>query len=192
MKRVFIIHGWGGYPEEGCFPWLKKELEARNFKTYTPAMPEPSNPKIETWVSFLAKQVEKPDKNTFFVGHSIGAQTVLRYLESLEGDARIGGVILLAGWIHLTDKACEDDEDKFIAKPWLETPINWEKIKSHTDNIVAIFSDNDPLVPFDDSKIFQEKLGAKIIVEHKRGHFSGSDGVKELPIVLEEILNISK
>jgi hypothetical protein len=26
-KRVFIIHGWEGYPEEGWFPWLKKELE---------------------------------------------------------------------------------------------------------------------------------------------------------------------
>ena len=27
MRRVFIIHGWGGYPEEGWFPWLKKELK---------------------------------------------------------------------------------------------------------------------------------------------------------------------
>jgi len=29
MKRVFIIHGWGGNPEEGWLPWLKKELEAK-------------------------------------------------------------------------------------------------------------------------------------------------------------------
>ena len=29
MKKVFIIHGWEGYPEEGWFPWLKKELESR-------------------------------------------------------------------------------------------------------------------------------------------------------------------
>ena len=29
MQRVFIIHGWDGYPEEGWFPWLKKELEAK-------------------------------------------------------------------------------------------------------------------------------------------------------------------
>ena len=31
MKRVYIIHGWEGYPEEGWFPWLKKELEDRGF-----------------------------------------------------------------------------------------------------------------------------------------------------------------
>jgi len=31
-KRVFIVHGWGGHPEEGWFPWLKKELERRGFE----------------------------------------------------------------------------------------------------------------------------------------------------------------
>ena len=31
-KRVFIVHGWDGYPEEVWFPWLKKELEAKGFE----------------------------------------------------------------------------------------------------------------------------------------------------------------
>ena len=31
-KRVFIAHGWDGYPEEGWFPWLKKELETKGFE----------------------------------------------------------------------------------------------------------------------------------------------------------------
>ena len=38
MKRVFIIHGWGGYPEEGWLPWLKKELEKNGFKVFVPAI----------------------------------------------------------------------------------------------------------------------------------------------------------
>lgn len=25
-RRAFIIHGWEGYPGEGWFPWLKKEI----------------------------------------------------------------------------------------------------------------------------------------------------------------------
>ena len=29
MKRVFIIHGWEGHPENAWFPWLKKELEQK-------------------------------------------------------------------------------------------------------------------------------------------------------------------
>jgi esterase/lipase len=36
MKKVFIIHGWDGYPEEGWFPWLKKELEKKGFSVFVP------------------------------------------------------------------------------------------------------------------------------------------------------------
>jgi len=38
--------------------------------------------------------------------------------------------------------------------------------------------------------MFEQKLGAQTAIEHNKGHFSGSDGVKEIPIVLEKILNI--
>lgn len=47
MKRVFIIHGWDGYPKEWWYPWLKQELEARSFEVYVPAMPDPEGPKID-------------------------------------------------------------------------------------------------------------------------------------------------
>ena len=190
QKRVFIIHGWDGYPEEGCFPWLKRELENRGFAVYNPAMPEPLNPKIDTWIPFLKEKIGVPDENTFLFGHSIGAQAILRYLESLEEGIKIGGAVFMAGFIHLTDEAYEADGDEEIAKPWLETPLDWDKIKSHSDDFVGIFSDNDPHVPISDAKIFESKLGAKIIIEHGKGHFSGSDGIKELPSALEAVLEM--
>lgn len=188
-KRVFIIHGWDGYPEEGIFPWLKRELKSRGFEVYNPAMPNPIKPTIEEWTPFLKEKVGEPDENTFLFGHSIGCQTILRYLETLPENLKIGGVVLLAPWLGLTDEAFEDEKDRIIAKPWLETPINWEKVKTHTNNFVSIFSDNDPLVPFDNSEIFKNSLGSKIIVEHNKGHFSGSDNVIELPSALNSILS---
>jgi len=191
QKRVFIIHGWDGYPEEGIFPWLKKELQDRGFVVFNPAMPEPLKPQIEIWVQFLSEQVGKPDENTFLFGHSIGTQTILRYLESLPKNSKVGGVVFLAGWTHLTNEAYETEEDVVIAKPWLETPLDWNKIQAHSKNFVAIFSDNDPLVPISDAKIFEDKLGAKIITEHKKEHFSGSSGIKELPAALEAVLEIT-
>ena len=191
MKKVYIIHGWGGYKEEGCFPWLKKELQSRNFEIFNPAMPNPLNPKIDEWVSFLNNLIGIPNEDTYLFGHSIGAQTILRYLESLPDKSRIGGAVFLAGWINLTNKAFEDEEDAKIAKPWLETPINWEKVKSHTHQFIAIFSNNDTLVPLSDSEIFKEKLGAKIIIENNKGHFSGSDNIDNLPSALQAILDIS-
>jgi len=192
MKRVFIIHGWDGHPEEGWFPWLKKRLEEKGFQVFNPAMPEPLNPKINEWVQFLREQVGSPDQATYLIGHSIGAQTILRYLESLPENAKIGGAVFIAGWINLTDEAYEDDNDIEIGRPWLETPINWAKVKSHTNKFTAIFSDNDPLVPMSDSEIFKEKVGAKIIVEHNKGHFNDESGTKELPSALEAVLEISQ
>lgn len=190
MKRVFIIHGWDGSPDEGIFPWLKKELEAKSFQVFNPAMPEPLNPQIDPWVKFLAEQVGIPDKDTIFFGHSIGSQTILRYLESLPEDIKVGGAVFLAPWVNLNPVAYETDEDLIIAKPWLETKLGWDKVKSHTNKFVAIFSDDDVLVPISDSKIFESELGAKIIIEHGKGHFSGDTGIKELSSALESVLKI--
>ena len=59
-------------------------------------------------------------------------------------------------------------------------------------NIIAVFSDDDPDVPMSDSRLFKEKLNAKIITEHNKGHFSDDAGVKELPVILNEILKMIK
>lgn len=56
-KRVFIVHGWDGYPEEGWFPWLKK---AKEFAVFVPQLPEAAHPRIGNWVSKLAEVVGIP------------------------------------------------------------------------------------------------------------------------------------
>ena len=187
-RRVFIIHGWDGYPDEGWFPWLKTKLEKNGFQVHVPSMPEPAEPKIEPWVSHLSKIVGEVDENTYFVGHSIGCQTILRYLERLPVDKKTGGAVFVAGWFTLTNS--ETDEEKEIAKPWLETPIDFEKVKRHTKKFFAVFSDDDEVVPQENKKLFSERLGAKTAIEHAKGHFSGSDGVKKLPVVLKAILSL--
>lgn len=189
MKRVFVIHGWGGSPKEGWFPWLKKELKNKGFRVYVPPMPNPEEPKIEIWVPFLKEQIKRPDKNTYFVGHSIGCQTIMRYLENLPKNIEIRGVVFVAGFFNLVNL---NEEEIKIAKPWLKTTIDTDKILNHTKKIVAIFSDNDDWVPLEDSKIFEDKLGAKIIVEHNKGHFSGDDNINKLPSALNSLLEISK
>src|SRR3989344_3930633 len=108
MKRVFIIHGWGGFPEEGWFPWLKKELEARGFAVQVPAMPDTNEPKIETWVPHLAKLVGEPDEQTFLIGHSIGCQTVLRYLQTLKPGQAVGGALFVCGFLLLRKLETEE------------------------------------------------------------------------------------
>ena len=146
-KRVIIIHGWDGYPEECWFPWLKDELEKRGFDVVVPAMPDPAEPEIGAWVGHLAELVGEPDENTYLVGHSMGVQTILRYLASLE-EGWIGGVVLVAGFFELVE--LDDNEDEAVVRPWLETPIDCEAVKKATSKITAVFSDNDEWVPLEE------------------------------------------
>lgn len=189
MKRAFIIHGWGGNPEEGWFPWLKKELETKGFKVLIPAMPNTEEPKIETWVPFLSQLVGIPDPNTFFVGHSIGCQAIIRYLEILPEGVKIGGAVFVAGFYNL--RGLETEEEKRIAGPWVNTPLNDDKIRKTVNKAVAIFSDNDPFVLPENQTSWKERVGAKIIVEHNKGHFNEEDpAVYELPSALEAVLKM--
>jgi predicted alpha/beta hydrolase family esterase len=190
MKRVFIIHGWEGHPREGWFPWLKKELEERGFKVFVPAMPETGAPKIKPWVSHISELVGDADEDTYFVSHSIGCQAVMRFLEGLPEGKKVGGVVLVAGWFVLDPK--ESEEEKKIAKPWLETPIDFEMIKMRTKNIYSVFSDDDDVIPPENKELIEKNLGAKTFLEHGKGHFSGGDNITELPVVLNLILDMVK
>ncbi len=190
MKRVFIIHGWGGNSEESWFPWLKKELEQRKFKVIVPNMPNSKIPKIDAWVSHLTENIGKADKNTFLVGHSIGCQAIMRYLEQLSPKEKIGGAVLVAGFFTLIGLTTKE---KPIAKPWLENSIDFKKVKEHCSNLTVILSDNDSYVPLEENKLkFEKELNAKVIVKHNLGHFSGENGITELPSALQEILKFSK
>ena len=190
MKRVFIIHGWGGFPEEAWFLWLKKELEKKGFKAEIPSMPDTNHPKIDAWVPFLAKLVGKPDKDTLLVGHSIGCQAIMRYLETV--NEPVGGVVFVGGWFTLYEENLESDEERAIARPWLTTPIDAGKVRKNANKVRAIFSDNDKWVPADNAIEFEKRLGAKTIVLNNKGHMGGDDNCPELPEALSAILEITR
>jgi predicted alpha/beta hydrolase family esterase len=151
-------------------------------------MPNPDSPEIERWVPYLASKVGRPDIDTYFVGHSVGGQTVLRYLEGLEANEKVGGVLLAASWINLKKASFEKAGDEKIAKPWIETPIKWKRILDHTRNFTAIFSDDDPYVPLKTADIFKQRLGAKIVFEHNKGHLTDETGIKKLDSIRDELL----
>ena len=185
MNKIYIVHCWDGTKEDGWYPWLDKELSNDNNKVYRFDMPNTAYPKIEEWVSFLDKQLDSLDENTYFVGHSIGCQTILRYLQSRD-ITNIGGILLVAPWLSLLNYAIEDVESYNTAKPWLTESIDFDKIKKFTNNIHCIFSDNDYFVSLSQKEEFERLLNAKTIVVNDKGHISQEDGVFELKEILDE------
>jgi uncharacterized protein len=185
MKRVYIIHGWDGSPEEPMLQWLKSAYEKKGYEAMVPAMPDSAVPKIDSWVKKL-KDTITAGGDTILIGHSIGCQAILRYLETLPAGIVVASAILIAPWMALDMRTIkeEGEEGVEIARPWMETPIDFPKVRSHIRNAVAIFSDNDPYVPLDQKEIFEKELGAEIVIEHAKGHFTASDGVSILPSAL--------
>lgn len=180
MKRVFLIHGWDGRPDNHWFPWLKAELVARHVKVFAPQMPNAANPKVSEWLSMLSNWVGKPDANTFFVGHSLGCVAIARYITSLPPKAVIGGAVFVAGFSG-------DINIPEIAE-FYTLPCEPEKVKSHGGKFVAIFSDNDKYVPLEKALEFAHAISAKTVLEKGRGHFQ----VNALPSVLDGLLPLLK
>ena len=188
-KRVFIVHRWDGSPNADWYAWLKRSLQSRGFQAMVPEMPNPDQPRIMDWVNRLRELVRTPDKETYFVGHSVGCQTILRYLQT--ADKPVGGALFVAPWLSL--KNLESAEEKQIAKPWLENPVDFGRVKQNCPKMCAIFSDDDPCVPLEENvSQFKQMLNAKIVVEKLMGHFTQDDDVVELPIALKEFQALAK
>lgn len=189
MNKIYIVHCWDGTKEDGWYPWLDKKISNSNNEVIRFDMPNTATPKIEEWISKLNKQVNKLDENTYFVGHSIGCQTIMRYLEN-KNIKKIGGILFVAPWLNLLPEAVSDEESYNTAQPWLNTPIDFEKIKNITSNITCIFSDNDYFVSLEQEKTFKELLKAKTVIVKGRGHISADDGIEELDEIYNELCEI--
>lgn len=188
--KAYIVHGWDGNPDEPVLRWLRLELQKLGWEVVAPAMPNPGIPTIESWIQKLKEVIGNPSENTILVGHSVGCQAALRYIETLPEETRIRGLALLAPWMELDKQTIEEEGEEVIeiARPWMETPIDFEKVKRLVKKSVAIFSDNDPFVPVAQAEVFKNKLGAETLIEHEMGHFSPSDEVSELPSLLKAVL----
>lgn len=186
MKTIYLVHCWGGTSKDGWYPWIKEEISGEHINVETFDMPNTDKPDIKEWIDNLEKKVLNLDENTYFVGHSIGCQTIMRYLENKNVN-KIGGILFVAPWIELLPYAINDEESYKIAYPWLNTQINFESIKKLTDNITCIFSDNDYFVSSNQKEKFKELLNAKIITVKNKGHISMEDNVYELDEILKEM-----
>lgn len=189
MNKIYIVHCWDGTKDDEWYPWLDKKIRNNNNEVIRFNMPDTANLNIESWVSELEKQVKRLDENTYFVGHSIGCQTIMRYLEKTDVK-KIGGILFVAPWLDLLPEAVSDEESYNIAQHWINTPIDFEKIRSVTNKITCIFSDNDYFVSLGQEKRFKELLHAKTLIVKDKGHISADDGIKELDEIYNELCEI--
>jgi hypothetical protein len=184
-KRAIIIHGWQGNPKQGWYPWLGSELEKRGFKVSIPVMPNTEDPKPEEWISALSNVIGELDNDVYMIGHSAGANTIMRYLEK-KHTQKAGGAVLVAPWPSL--KPEDRRYGKEMGARWMAKPYDWDVISNNARKITAIFSTNDPYVSINDADVFKEKLHCSVIIEEGKKHMYTAPWFTELPSALEAVL----
>lgn len=187
LTRAVIVHGLSGEPQYAWYPWAKSKLEAKGITVDVPEMPNPDEPQLIDWLAYLQKIIGTPDEHLVLIGHSLGCVAVMRYLESLPEDTRVGKVILVAGF---TDQIGFREFENFFKKP-----LDFQKIKEKSlKGFVAIQSNDDPFVAEQYGTRLEEDLGAELIIKHAAGHMSGpledKESCTELPEVIEAVTDV--
>ena len=185
MTRVFIVHGWGDKPGDHWMPWLKEQLELNGFSVAAPQMPHTDAPVIGEWVPHLNREVGESGDDAYYVGHSIGCQTILRHLEQLPAGAKARGAVFVGPWFVLTNLSAEEEA---VAQPWIDTPIDFARVRSRLPELSSYFSDDDPFVSLDNQALFEQRLGAHTHLLVGRKHMGNESGMTTFPELLATTL----
>ena len=184
MKKVFIIHGFHGWPNGGWRSWLMSELNKKEIYACALSMPNTDHPVCKSWIKEIARHVDiNKNDQIYLVGHSLGTTAILRYLESNLAK-NISGAILVSGRIIST-------ENKDVIS-FLNKSFDFKKIKNKSKNFVVIHGESDPMVPFENGQILSKELNCKFIPIKNAGHLTGSEGYSSLPQVLKALNDLLK
>jgi len=123
----------------------------------------------------LLEEVGVIDDETVIVGHSLGAVTVLRFLEAAEVRSTPKGVVLISPpWMIKS----ETFQGFFLSE------LDFDVLMWKASRFVIIHSHDDKKIPFDHAKKYADVLHARLI-ERNEGeeHFLG----ERYPFILDTI-----
>lgn len=175
--RIVFVHGYKASSQMNFWPWLKDELRKRGHEVIAPDLPNPAEPVAEDWLNMLADEVCPLNDQTILVGHSLGAATVLRFLDGAEARTIPKGVVLVAApWMIRHEQL----------RSFFLNEFDYEVIMWKAKLFTAIHSKDDKIVPFDNAQKYQRVLHAKLIETENDGHFMGP----EYQVILQAVLDI--
>lgn len=178
-RSLLLVPRWAGHADSDFYPWLLRERPVGFDTVRALEMPEPQQPRLDTWVPALTRELgTAPAPGTVLLGHSVGCQSVLRYLETLPPGSSVEGVLLVAGWWNV-DKPWDS------LRPWIDTPLDLARVRAASRRFVVLLSDNDPFTSdFEDNgRQWKERLGAEVVLVPGARHFNAA----QEPAVLDAL-----
>ena len=181
MQNVFIFHGTEGYPEENWFPWLKSALEKKGCQVFVPQFPSPPivPASMIEWFEVFAHYKKYINKDTVFIGHSLGGLFLLKILDQSEQVCKAAIFVGTPVGVHPLLNYERDNS-------FCSFNFDWTKIKSKAKHFAVFQSDNDPYVSLGNGEALSKHLGIDLSFIPNAGHFNTKAGYVNFP----ELLNI--
>lgn len=185
ITRLCIVPRWAGGPASDFYPWLcaQPAVQARFGEIVRPAIAQPEQPTIAAWLESLAGATAGlPLDRTYFLGHSVGCQAVLRFLERAPAGTRVPGVLCVAGWWTV-------DSPWDSLRPWIDTPMDTGRVRAAARSFHVLISDDDPFTSDwrENQRAWRERLGAEVRCVPGARHFNAA----EEPAVLDALLALA-
>lgn len=183
---IYLVPRWSGTPQSDWYPWFNRELTERFQLSATILnMPNWTRPDVEESVAFLTNQIPQLGPSTYLIGHSVGCQAILRFLQArlaVDSELELGGVLFVAGWFNV-------DEPWNTVTPWTTNEhLNYPLMTSRIHRRKVVLSDNDPFTSdyTANAKLWTDRLGCSVSVYPNRTHFNG----KVAPEILDECIDL--
>lgn len=124
-----------------------------------PIMPNKQNAKYKEWMIWFDKIIPLLNDEVIFVGHSLGATFLVKYLSEKKVSKKVEAVFLVAGHYDATG----EELDSFVTPSKIDLPA---------DNVFMYHSHDDFVVPFDSLEKFQKAIpNSKVRALEGRTHF---------------------
>lgn len=182
QKHILFAHSAGAQYAKGkgsydLVKWLKAKLPVE-YKIHFPSIEKPNSPTYEKYRKMFSSAFREIAEPIILIGHSLGASTLLKYLSEEKPPVSISGLFLVATphW--------KSNMKEFQLKDNFQTSVK---------NVPAKFlyhSENDPEVPFDHLKFYEECLRGATVRKIKGREHLFSKGLPELVSDIESLPGI--
>lgn len=174
MKRVLILHGFGGSDYPHWQAWLACELIKNHYEVSFPQFPNKNNPDLNEWLEFLDKQIKHFDPQVI-VCHSLANILWFHYCQKYK-PKQLEKLMLVAP----VSRNCDIQEiESFFPYPIVNNLYSKE--------VIMASSDNDPYISIEEAIQLQQELNIGMKIMENAGHINASSGFGELSCALEWI-----
>ena len=178
--KIYLIHGYTGSPESDLFPWLIDKLSGIGLNTIAFHMPSPDAPVAAEWDRHLDENIRELNRDTYFICHSLGCVALLRHLNRQSEKTRIGGAILVSGFVETLPNYPMFGE-------FVDIDLDMKKLISMVDKRCVFSAPDDTIVDYKYSQNLAGLFDAKMVMIEGGGHFIEQDGFSEFPELFAEL-----